>query len=160
MDNESKQKAIGWFGDISNIAALLAIAMFSMAGVPPTVGFYAKLSVLQAVVKADFIWLAILAVFLLPTFIHLTRALRHGCCPRGCQAQLLLHLWHCRLLPLPRLDLVLLHLQRPLDPVQLEVKPAGVADGLAGGVAAPQGGDVGLAVGAAGARTETGATVL
>lgn len=43
-------------------AALLAIAMFSMAGVPPTVGFYAKLSVLQAIVQVDIVWLAILAV--------------------------------------------------------------------------------------------------
>jgi NADH-quinone oxidoreductase subunit N len=43
-------------------AALLAIAMFSMAGVPPTVGFYAKLTVLQAVVQVDMIWLAVLAV--------------------------------------------------------------------------------------------------
>ncbi len=43
-------------------AALLAIAMFSMAGVPPTVGFYAKLSVLQAVVQIDMIWLAVAAV--------------------------------------------------------------------------------------------------
>ncbi len=43
-------------------AALLAIAMFSMAGVPPTVGFYAKLVVLQAVVQVDILWLAVLAV--------------------------------------------------------------------------------------------------
>ncbi len=43
-------------------AALLAIAMFSMAGVPPTVGFYAKLTVLQAVVQVDIVWLAVLAV--------------------------------------------------------------------------------------------------
>ena len=43
-------------------AALLAIAMFSMAGVPPTVGFYAKLTVLQAVIQVDMIWLAIVAV--------------------------------------------------------------------------------------------------
>jgi NADH-quinone oxidoreductase subunit N len=43
-------------------AALLAIAMFSMAGVPPTVGFYAKLSVLQAVLQVDIVWLAVLAV--------------------------------------------------------------------------------------------------
>ena len=43
-------------------AAMLAIAMFSMAGVPPTVGFYAKLSVLQSVVQIDLIWLAVLAV--------------------------------------------------------------------------------------------------
>jgi len=43
-------------------AALLAIAMLSMAGVPPTVGFYAKLTVLQAVVQIDMLWLAIVAV--------------------------------------------------------------------------------------------------
>ena len=43
-------------------AAMLAIAMFSMAGVPPTVGFYAKLSVLQSVIQIDLIWLAVLAV--------------------------------------------------------------------------------------------------
>jgi NADH-quinone oxidoreductase subunit N len=43
-------------------AALLAIAMFSMAGVPPTVGFYAKLSVLQAVVQVEMVWLAVTAV--------------------------------------------------------------------------------------------------
>ena len=45
-------------------AALLAIALFSMAGVPPTVGFYAKLSVLQAVVSIDMVWLAVVAVLL------------------------------------------------------------------------------------------------
>jgi NADH-quinone oxidoreductase subunit N len=43
-------------------AALLAIAMFSMAGLPPTVGFYAKLSVLQAVIQVDLLWLAVVAV--------------------------------------------------------------------------------------------------
>ena len=43
-------------------AALLAIAMFSMAGVPPTVGFYAKLSVLQAVIQVELLWLAVVAV--------------------------------------------------------------------------------------------------
>ena len=43
-------------------AALLAIAMFSMAGVPPTVGFYAKLTILQSLIQADMVWLAVLAV--------------------------------------------------------------------------------------------------
>ena len=43
-------------------AALLAIAMFSMAGVPPPVGFYAKLTVLQAVIQVDMLWLAVVAV--------------------------------------------------------------------------------------------------
>ncbi|MFT5503681.1 MAG: NADH-quinone oxidoreductase subunit N [Gammaproteobacteria bacterium] len=45
-------------------AALMAIALFSMAGVPPTVGFYAKLSVLQSVIQIDLVWLAVLAVLM------------------------------------------------------------------------------------------------
>ena len=44
-------------------AFMMLILMFSMAGVPPTVGFYAKLSVLQAVIQVDMIWLAAVAVF-------------------------------------------------------------------------------------------------
>lgn len=44
------------------MAAMLAIALFSMAGVPPTVGFYAKLAVLNAVVQVDLWWLALVAV--------------------------------------------------------------------------------------------------
>ena len=43
-------------------AFMMLILMFSMAGVPPTLGFYAKLSVLQAVVGADLTWVAIIAV--------------------------------------------------------------------------------------------------
>ncbi len=44
-------------------ALMMLILMFSLAGVPPTVGFYAKLSVLQAVVDANMVWLALVAVF-------------------------------------------------------------------------------------------------
>jgi NADH-quinone oxidoreductase subunit N len=36
--------------------------MFSMAGIPFTLGFWAKLSVLQAVVQIDMVWLAVYAV--------------------------------------------------------------------------------------------------
>lgn len=43
-------------------ALMMLFVMLSMAGVPPFAGFYAKLSVLRAVVQADLIWLAILAV--------------------------------------------------------------------------------------------------
>jgi NADH-quinone oxidoreductase subunit N len=43
-------------------AFLMLLVMFSLAGVPPTVGFYAKLAVLEAVVAADRIWLAVVAV--------------------------------------------------------------------------------------------------
>ncbi len=48
-------------------AAVMAISMFSLAGIPPTVGFYAKLSVLQALVSTNvelYIWLAVFAVML------------------------------------------------------------------------------------------------
>ena len=44
-------------------AFMMLILMFSMAGVPPTVGFYAKLWVLQAVIHVDMVWLALDAVF-------------------------------------------------------------------------------------------------
>jgi len=44
------------------MAFVALILMFSLAGIPPTVGFYAKLAVLQAVVNAGQIWLAVLAV--------------------------------------------------------------------------------------------------
>ncbi|MBI5430921.1 MAG: NADH-quinone oxidoreductase subunit NuoN [Nitrosomonadales bacterium] len=44
------------------LAFMMLLLMFSMAGVPPTVGFYAKFSVLNAVVQSGHIWLAIVAV--------------------------------------------------------------------------------------------------
>ncbi len=44
------------------IAFLLLILMFSMAGVPPTAGFFAKFSVIEALVKADLVWVAVVAV--------------------------------------------------------------------------------------------------
>jgi NADH-quinone oxidoreductase subunit N len=43
-------------------AFLMLLLMFSMAGVPPTLGFYAKFIVLQAIVEAGHIWLAVIAV--------------------------------------------------------------------------------------------------
>jgi NADH-quinone oxidoreductase subunit N len=43
-------------------AFLMLLLMFSMAGIPPTVGFYAKLSVLQAVVHIGMWWIAVIAV--------------------------------------------------------------------------------------------------
>jgi NADH-quinone oxidoreductase subunit N len=44
------------------LAFLMLLLMFSLAGVPPTVGFYAKFAVLNAVVQAGHIWLAVVAV--------------------------------------------------------------------------------------------------
>ncbi|PXW87837.1 NADH dehydrogenase subunit N [Nitrosomonas sp. Nm84] len=43
-------------------AFITLLLMFSLAGIPPMIGFYAKLAVLQAVVNAGYIWLAVAAV--------------------------------------------------------------------------------------------------
>ena len=43
-------------------AAVMGLVMFSMAGIPPMVGFFAKLMVLQAVIEAGLLWLAVTAV--------------------------------------------------------------------------------------------------
>ena len=43
-------------------AFITLLLMFSLAGVPPMVGFYAKLAVLQAVLAAGYVWLAVTAV--------------------------------------------------------------------------------------------------
>ena len=43
-------------------AFVMLLVMFSLAGMPPTIGFYAKLIVLQAAVKAGFVWLAVVGV--------------------------------------------------------------------------------------------------
>jgi NADH-quinone oxidoreductase subunit N len=45
-------------------AFLMMLVMLSLAGLPPTAGFYAKLSVLGAAVAAGYIWLAVAAVVL------------------------------------------------------------------------------------------------
>jgi NADH-quinone oxidoreductase subunit N len=44
------------------IAFLMLLMMFSLAGVPPLAGFYAKFAVISAVVQAGQIWLAVVAV--------------------------------------------------------------------------------------------------
>ncbi len=44
------------------LAFMMMLLMFSMAGVPPTVGFFAKLGLLEALVEAHFVWLAVLAL--------------------------------------------------------------------------------------------------
>jgi len=49
------------------MAGVMAVFMFSLAGIPPTVGFYAKLAVLQSLVTTNvpgYIWLAVIAVLL------------------------------------------------------------------------------------------------
>jgi len=44
------------------VAFLLLLVLFSLAGIPPTLGFYAKFLVLDALVQAGYIWLAAVAV--------------------------------------------------------------------------------------------------
>jgi len=55
-DFKGLNKRSPWF------AAMMMIVMFSMAGVPFFVGFFAKFAVLRAVVAAGYIWLAVFAV--------------------------------------------------------------------------------------------------
>jgi NADH-quinone oxidoreductase subunit N len=43
-------------------AFIMMLLMFSMAGIPPTMGFWAKLFVLQAVLSVGYLWLAVVAV--------------------------------------------------------------------------------------------------
>jgi NADH-quinone oxidoreductase subunit N len=43
-------------------AGMMAIFMFSLAGLPPFVGFWAKLGVIQAVLNVSYTWLAVVAV--------------------------------------------------------------------------------------------------
>jgi len=56
-DYAGLNKRSPWF------AAVMMMMMFSMAGIPFFVGFFAKFSVLQAVVAAGYLWLALAAVF-------------------------------------------------------------------------------------------------
>ena len=44
------------------LAFMMLLLLFSMAGVPPTVGFFAKLGLLEALVEAHYVWLAVLAL--------------------------------------------------------------------------------------------------
>ena len=49
------------------MAGAMAVFMFSLAGIPPTAGFYAKLSVLQALITTNLphhLWLAVFAVLI------------------------------------------------------------------------------------------------
>jgi NADH-quinone oxidoreductase subunit N len=55
-DFKGLNKRSPWF------AAVMMFVMFSMAGVPFFIGFFAKLAVLQAVVAAGYFWIAAVAV--------------------------------------------------------------------------------------------------
>jgi NADH-quinone oxidoreductase subunit N len=44
------------------LAFIMLLTMFSLSGVPPLVGFYAKLQILQAVINSGFTWIAVTAM--------------------------------------------------------------------------------------------------
>ena len=44
------------------LAGLMLCVMFSMAGIPPFLGFWAKLAVLRATIQGDMMWLAIVGI--------------------------------------------------------------------------------------------------
>src|SRR5690606_36658874 len=44
------------------MAGLLLLAMFSLTGIPPMAGFYAKLAILQALIGAGYVAIAVVAV--------------------------------------------------------------------------------------------------
>ena len=46
------------------LALMMLIIMFSMAGIPPFIGFWAKILVIEEVVKAGFTWIAVFAVIM------------------------------------------------------------------------------------------------
>ena len=46
------------------LAGAMMLMMFSLAGLPPLVGFYAKLVVLESVIAVGLVWLAVYAVMM------------------------------------------------------------------------------------------------
>lgn len=46
------------------LALMMLIILFSMAGIPPFIGFWAKIIVIEEVIKAGFVWIAVIAVIM------------------------------------------------------------------------------------------------
>jgi NADH-quinone oxidoreductase subunit N len=44
------------------LALMMLLILFSMAGIPPTVGFFAKLGILEALISVNLLWIATLAI--------------------------------------------------------------------------------------------------
>ncbi len=67
-DKQTESERIADFQGLSKrspmMAALMMLLMFSMAGIPPFAGFFAKMSVIMSLVKAELVWVAIVAVLL------------------------------------------------------------------------------------------------
>ena len=67
FESEQISDLAGLFKRSPWFAFVMAIYMFSLAGIPPMVGFYGKLAVLQAMVTTGqslYIWMAVIAVLL------------------------------------------------------------------------------------------------
>lgn len=65
----SKSSQIEYIHDLSGLnarnpwlALMMLLAMFSMAGIPPTIGFFAKLGILEALISVHLLWIATLAI--------------------------------------------------------------------------------------------------
>lgn len=67
-DKDFESEQISDFRGLSQrspmLAFLMLMLMFSMAGVPPFAGFFAKMSVIMSLVQADLVWVAVIAVLL------------------------------------------------------------------------------------------------
>lgn len=67
-DKDSEYEQISDFQGLSQrspmMAFLMLMLMFSMAGIPPFAGFFAKFSVIMSLVQVDLVWVAVLAVLL------------------------------------------------------------------------------------------------
>ena len=67
FESEQISDLAGLFKRSPWYALVMAIYMFSLTGIPPTVGFYGKLAVLQAMITTGqslYLWLAVIAVIL------------------------------------------------------------------------------------------------
>lgn len=61
-DSDSLDDFRGLFQRCPWLALLMMLIMLSMAGIPPTAGFLAKMSVISAVIEIELAWVAVIAV--------------------------------------------------------------------------------------------------
>ncbi len=61
-ENLSLDDVAGWAWKSPGLGTAMAIFMISLAGLPPTAGFFGKFYVFRAAVEADLLWLAIVGV--------------------------------------------------------------------------------------------------
>jgi NADH-quinone oxidoreductase subunit N len=59
---ETFEDVAGLWGERPFLALALGVFMFSLAGIPPTIGFFAKYRVFLSAVQAGFYWLAVIGI--------------------------------------------------------------------------------------------------